>query len=53
VAAVAIGLAALSNMVLKAAMAWTTGGRALGRALAVGYTASIAVAAVLLALSLR
>lgn len=53
VAAVAIGLAALSNMVLKAAMAWTTGGRPLGRALAVGYTAAMAVAAGLLALGLR
>ena len=53
VAAIAIGLAALSNMVLKAAMAWTTGGRALGRGIAVGYTAAMAVAALLLALGLR
>lgn len=53
VAAVAIALAALSNMVLKAAMAWTTGGRLLGRALVVGYAAAMAVAGVLLGLALR
>jgi uncharacterized membrane protein (DUF4010 family) len=52
VAAISIGLAALSNMVLKATMAWTTGGRALGRALAVGYAAAVAVAALLLGLTL-
>lgn len=53
VAAIAIGLAALSNMVLKAVMAWTTGGRALGRALALGYTGALVVGGVLLGLAMR
>lgn len=53
VAAISIGLAALSNMVLKAAMAWTTGGQALGRTLAVGYAVALAAAGALLGLMLR
>jgi len=53
VAEVSIGLAAVSNMVLKAGMAWTTGGRPLGRALAFGYAAAIVVAGLLLWLGLR
>jgi uncharacterized membrane protein (DUF4010 family) len=53
VAAIAICLAALSNMVLKAVMAWTTGGPPLGRALAWGYGSAVAVGGVLLGLVMR
>lgn len=38
---VALGLAALSNMAVKAAMAWTTGGAAVGRPVTIAYTASL------------
>jgi uncharacterized membrane protein (DUF4010 family) len=41
VASVAIGLAVLSNMVAKAVMAWTAGGRAFGRAVAGGYAMAV------------
>lgn len=51
VAAVSIGLAALANLVLKAAMAWLAGGRRLGLALAVGYMAATIAAAALLGLT--
>jgi uncharacterized membrane protein (DUF4010 family) len=51
VASLAIGLAVLSNMVAKAVMAWTAGGQAFGRAVAVGYAmALLAGGAVLVAL---
>jgi uncharacterized membrane protein (DUF4010 family) len=41
VAGTAIGLAVLSNMAAKAAMAWTAGGRAFGFAVGTGYGAAL------------
>lgn len=52
VAGLSVALVALSNMVLKAGMAWVTGGRALGRALALGFAAAAAVGGGLLAVVL-
>ncbi len=49
VASVAVGLAVLSNMVLKAGMAWVTAGPALGRSLAVAYAWAMAAGALVLA----
>lgn len=53
VAATVIGLALLSNMVVKVGLAWTTGGAALGRRVAAGNVAALGAAAVVLALVLR
>lgn len=51
-AIVALGLATLSNMVSKAAIAWTAGGPAVGRPVAVNYAIAMACAVVLTALTL-
>jgi len=52
VAAVALGLATLSNMLSKATIAWMTGGAQFGRAIIFGYTIAMIGAGVALALSL-
>jgi uncharacterized membrane protein (DUF4010 family) len=49
VAATAIGLAVLSNMVVKAVLAWVTGGAALGRHVAVAYLVAMVTAGGVLA----
>ncbi|MEW6705666.1 MAG: DUF4010 domain-containing protein [Pseudomonadota bacterium] len=46
VAATAIGLAVLSNMLAKAVMAWVSGGAVFGRLVAGGYAVSLAAGAV-------
>lgn len=51
-AIVALGLATLTNMVSKAAIAWTTGGTAMGRAVAANYALATAFAVVLTGLML-
>lgn len=53
VAAVALGLATLSNMLSKATIAWMTGGAQFGRAIIFGYTIAMIGAGVALALSLN
>lgn len=49
VAGLAIGLAVLSNMAAKAAMAWTAGGRAFGGAVAAGYALALLAGGAVLA----
>jgi uncharacterized membrane protein (DUF4010 family) len=49
VAATAIGLAVLSNMVVKAMLAWATGGAALGRHVAAAYLVAMVAAGGVLA----
>lgn len=49
VAAQAIALAVLANMVVKATMAWFIGGRAVGQRVAGGYAAALAVGGIALA----
>ncbi len=46
----ALGLATLANMVIKAGIAWTTGGAQLGQSVVIGYLGAIACGAVVLAL---
>lgn len=54
-AIVALGLATLSNMVSKAAIAWTAGGAAVGRPVVINYAlamlAAVALTALMIALS--
>lgn len=52
VAALAIALAVLANMVAKAAMAWFIGGRAVGQRVVAGYAATLAVGGIALAAGL-
>jgi uncharacterized membrane protein (DUF4010 family) len=53
VAAGAVALAVLSNMVVKVALAWATGSAALGRRVAGGYLIAVAASAAVLAATLR
>jgi uncharacterized membrane protein (DUF4010 family) len=50
-AGLAMGLAAASNMVVKAGMAWFTGGAELGRRVVIGYSVALAVGALAIALT--
>jgi uncharacterized membrane protein (DUF4010 family) len=52
-AGLAMGLAAASNMVTKAVMAWVTGNPALGRRVVIGYAVAMAVGVATTALVLR
>lgn len=52
-AASAIGLAVLANMVAKAVMAWTAGGAAFGRRIALHYSLALLAGAALLLLQSR
>ncbi|MEX8518613.1 MAG: MgtC/SapB family protein [Leptothrix sp. (in: b-proteobacteria)] len=52
-AGLAMGLAAASNMVTKAVMAWVTGNAALGRRVVLGYAVAMAVGVATTALVLR
>lgn len=51
-AALAIGLAATSNMLVKAGMAWFTGGSELGRRVVIGYSAALTVGGLAIALTM-
>ncbi len=49
-AALAIGLAALANMVVKGGMAWVTGGAQIGRTVAISFLLSLLAGAAVIAL---
>ncbi|MEY8875055.1 MAG: MgtC/SapB family protein [Leptothrix sp. (in: b-proteobacteria)] len=51
-AGLAIGLAATSNMLVKAGMAWFTGGSELGRRVVIGYSAALTVGGLAIALTM-
>ena len=53
IATIALGLATLSNMLSKAAIAWMTGGAQFGRAIIIGYTIALIGAGITLGLSLN